>query len=839
MKRAVAILLSLLASAPLWAASPEVRQVIQLRQQRQFDAAEKEAGQRLSQPSLSDEARLDLTLELSRTWAEHSLASPAEQQTERWSQAQKVLDDFVARAPRHPKLLLVRAQGALVELARAQRAREDAELAADNATTIKTARDALRGAVARARKLHGEIETQLHAAAPDGKRRAGMLTLAELQSLELNLRLHWARGLREQALSYSATSADRINSLSQALEVLKPLGNLEPTTLFAWSARLDEIGCLRMIDDAAAADHKLQALAKAAPPSELQGRLRAERTRVALARGQWDEALAEAAPGAPRAQSDWTEADLALLETYLILWAQAEQRRQRARGAEWERAAADQVDSIAREHGLRTALRADLLLASFLANREVAPLPATQLRVAEGLERSGKPVEALAAYGRAAERARTEGRAELAFSAELAAAQLEQSQKHFGEAGQRFRALALSAPQHASASEAHLLAVHCAAQQARSQPTPELEEYQRLLVEHLATWPKATTASQARSWLGRLHEQQGDYAAAIEVLSRIESDAPQFAEAVPAIGRSYESWLAALRQQGRPTSAVAAKAVAYFDALVAPDGTSPRTWTPLQRAAAIAEARILLRQSASDAQRVEELVSAALDGQPPTTPDEQHALQALRMTALMAADRVSQAAQAWSQTQLAAGPQSLWLVETLAEIRTSAAVDRKAEIARLELTIVDELFGQAEKFAPATRLDLERRRVVLLAVTGRRSEAVAALTALAGQHPTDGETQEALAQLLGGGDRSSVSLAVDKWREVALKCRPGSPRWWRAHYGLARAQLDLGKPTECLATIKHAEGTPGDFGGPEMKAQFVQLQRQCAQAKSSPARNTK
>jgi hypothetical protein len=247
----------------------------------------------------------------------------------------------------------------------------------------------------------------------------------------------------------------------------------------------------------------------------------------------------------------------------------------------------------------------------------------------------------------------------------------------------------------------------------------------------------------------------------------------------------------------------------------------------------------LLRQSLRDAQRAVELVSAALDGQPTPTPEDQHALQVLRVAALVAADRVSQAARTWEQTTLTAGPQLPWLVETLAELRTGAVVDRRPAIARLELTIADNQLSEATKLAPAERLDLKRRRAALLAITGRRSEAVTALTELAAQHLTDGETQEALAQLLSCGDRSNVSQAVGKWREVVLKCRPGSPRWWRAHYGLARAQLDLGQPAECLATIKRVESTPGDWGGGELKARFLQLQRECAQANSGAMRNTK
>lgn len=837
MKRALAILLSLLLSSPLLAASPEVRQVIRLRDAGQFEAAEKEAHRRLSQPSLSEDARLDLTLELSRTWAEHALASSAEKQTERWSQAQQVINDFTSRYPRHPKLLLVRAQGALADLSRAQQAREDAELAGEDPSALKAVRELLRAAIVRLSKLHDDVEKQLHTVARDD-RRTGTLTPDELQSLGLNVRRHWARALREQALSYGPTSADRINSLSRALEVLKPLGTLEPNTSFAWTARLDEIGCLRMIEDTTAAEHRLQALARAVPPAELQGRLRAERTRVALARGQLDEALAEAAPGAPRGPSDWTEADLALLETYLALWNQAEQSRQPARGVEWEQGAADQTATIVREHGVRAGRQADLLLARHLAGRELALLPVTQLRVAEGLERGGKPVEALAAYALASQSAGARGLAELAFSAELSAAQLEQGQQHFAEAAKRFRALAMSARQHPRAAEAHLLAVHCAAQEARQQQLPQLDQYEQLLDEHLATWPDAATASQARSWLGRLHEQRGEYAKAIDVLSRVKNDAPPFGEAVKAMGRCYESWLAELRQQGRPTTDLATKAVAHFEAIAAPGGKLTRDWTPLKRAAVVAEARILLRQSPRDARRAEELVSAALNGAPPPGPEVEHELQALRVATLAASDRLPQAKQEWERLPLTDVP-AQWLVEALGEMRRAAAGDRQTTIARLELTIVDDLLGGEAKAPDDAQLNLRRRRVELLVVDDRRREAVAEMTALASEHPADGQTQEELAQLLASGDRASIAQASAKWREVASKCRPGSPRWWRAHYGLARAQLDLGQMNECWATLKTLEKTPGDFGGPEMKARFVQLKRECGQASSGTPRTTK
>ena len=49
------------------------------------------------------------------------------------------------------------------------------------------------------------------------------------------------------------------------------------------------------------------------------------------------------------------------------------------------------------------------------------------------------------------------------------------------------------------------------------------------------------------------------------------------------------------------------------------------------------------------------------------------------------------------------------------------------------------------------------------------------------------------------------------------KSRPGTPRWFRAHYGLAETQRKLGQPTEVRATINRWQIASPELGGPEMK----------------------
>ena len=125
--------------------------------------------------------------------------------------------------------------------------------------------------------------------------------------------------------------------------------------------------------------------------------------------------------------------------------------------------------------------------------------------------------------------------------------------------------MALAWPQNFRASEAHLLGVHAAAQLAASQQPPKLEEYERLLGEHVATWPQSPTASQAWWWLGRFKEHEQALREAIAALRNVKADHAQYAAAVEATGRCYLALLAEIRRTGAPEVPLANDAFAYFE----------------------------------------------------------------------------------------------------------------------------------------------------------------------------------------------------------------------------------------------------------------------------------
>jgi TolA-binding protein len=73
------------------------------------------------------------------------------------------------------------------------------------------------------------------------------------------------------------------------------------------------------------------------------------------------------------------------------------------------------------------------------------------------------------------------------------------------------------------------------------------------------------------------------------------------------------------------------------------------------------------------------------------------------------------------------------------------------------------------------------------------------------------------------GDDADLQAAVSKWTEVAKRSRPGTPRYFRAHYSLARTQLTLGQVAAARATIAGVSSKYPDFGGAETKRQFDAL----------------
>jgi tetratricopeptide (TPR) repeat protein len=831
-------------AAPPLGESPDARILQGLRERRQFEAAEKYCADRLADSQLPDERRVELTIEWSRSLADHALESPPAEQSPLWQRARQVVDDFAKSYPRHPKLVLVRSQAVLAALAQGQRTREEAELDG-GPQAAEAARGVLRAAIGQVRRLDEEVAAELkqraRVARPGDK---ADLSVGQLMSLETNLRHQLARGYVNQALCYPSASADRINSLTQASDLLAELAQQELESPLIWSVRLDEIECRRLLGNHATAQQKLSQLETMQPPGHVLARVAAERIHLALARGQIDEALAETDPRGAARQARSAEADYARLEAYLAGRDRALKRHDSPGAAEWEKAAIDQVRAIERTHPAFWTRQAESLVARSLADSTGSDSVESLVRGAQGLYRAGKIDEALVLYDRASRQARETHDTRQLFEICFTAATIEKEREHYRSAIDRYRKLAMFNSAEPRAGEAHLLAVHCAAQLAQQQQPPKLDEYERLLREHVVRWPKTPTASQAWWWLGRLEEHEHIYPEAIKALRNVEAGTPQYPEAVEALGQCYAALLAQLRGQGRPTTQVAHDAIEYFEQAIAPRANSGGQTAAAQRAATLAAARLWLLEMPNGEAKAEELLTAALANAADAPVEWKITARGLLVAAVGAQGRISTAEQLLAQIPITVSAQAISTVDTLAELTSHAGGDRRQNLAQLQLRAVDDLLARRDELDTPTRARLSRLRAFALGDAGRRKQAIGELESMAAENPRDGQTQEDLASLLmSGGGQNDLQRALAQWREIATKSRPGSGRWFRAHYGVARSHLDLGHPTQARAAIRLVKSSHPDLGGAEMQLKFQHLLAECerqptsAKPSSPPTRN--
>jgi tetratricopeptide (TPR) repeat protein len=143
-------------------------------------------------------------------------------------------------------------------------------------------------------------------------------------------------------------------------------------------------------------------------------------------------------------------------------------------------------------------------------------------RRADCLLRSGKSDQALADYDRAVGLARQAADESAAFELAYKAALIEQDRKRNREAASRFRSLATASAQHPQSAEAHLLAAWNA---------KAADDYEAILREHVATWPRADTTAQARLWLAHWAESHGRWQDALDNYAAIPGSSTHFAAA--------------------------------------------------------------------------------------------------------------------------------------------------------------------------------------------------------------------------------------------------------------------------------------------------------------------
>jgi len=808
-----------------------------LRQRGLFQLAETYCLDRLQRPDLPDSQRADLVIELSRCLAEWAVSSPPEVRGPLWQRASQVTRDFAQDHPQDPRLPLVRLQQALGHLARGELARQEAQLAAGQTDLLEQARTHLRVAVGELRELAGEVQGRLREQGLAGPGEPGGLSTHQLASLQKNVQYQFARALSNQGRCYETDSSDRADSLNQAVALLARLAGLDPVDPLAWKSRVDLSVCYRLLADYAAARRQIDALRALKPSPPLELRVRAEQIHLALATNQLDKAFSVLAQGRQIDGTTSPELDYAWLETYLAAGRAAAYAKRKAQAAQWQTKATEQLGQIERLHGPYWTRRAGMLLARYVRVSPGGGNLATLVPAAESAFRSGQFDDALALYDRARTLAAKQGDSARAFDLGYVAATIEHQRRRHDEARDRYHRLAMATPDHPKAADAHLLAIYHAAQIVKDQPQPSLDRYTALLQEHLRTWPNGPTADRARRRLGRLHELQRDWQAAIRAYQAISPGDPEYLPVVEAVERSYRAWLAEQKAAGKPNEQTAARAAGWFESMVVgPQGRLPERWSPLQRFAVLAAARFRLNYTAAGYDRTEDLLSAALKTATDAPPQWKSAARVLLVVSLAGQGRSGEAGRLLAQISGGSTEQLLGMLQGLERVAATARPEVRSELARLQLRAIKLLRAGRTSLSPAQERTIKGIHAQSLSDAGRTEEARQAYEALAEAYPRDGAVQEAYANLLltrldqaptDAARKKPIKTALKKWRELEKKSPPQSRRWFLAKYWVARLQFELGNKTQAAKIVTLLRLLHPELGGPDMKPRFEELLKRC------------
>jgi tetratricopeptide (TPR) repeat protein len=829
MRRAarLVLLLAIVATGPTVRAGTvaDDRFVAGLRSRQLFELAERFCRQQLGASGISDSRRADLVIQLSQTLAEHAFHAPTADQDRYWKEAHNALQDFIARDSANPRLVLVQLQMALVELSHAEQLLIDEELAVGR--RLDEAHNLLRAAVGQLTTVTKTVEDQLRAQHLGQANGPGMLNAEQLQALRRNVQFQLVRGLSVQGRSFPAGSPDRINALQQAVELLAPLVAENPPDAIAWQARLTEIGDRRLMGDKEGAAKALEQFGESSPPADLRIKADAERLELLLATDKLDEALRSVQNRPATEVGSSPEWLCAALEVYIAAWRKAAADMKATEAQTWQQHAAELAEKIERECGPGWGRKADTLLAGAISAGGQDDL-SLLVRAGETFYRSGRFDDALSAYDRAREQAERGSQPRRAFDAGFTAAAIEQQRKHYSEASRRFCELALALKSEPRAADAHLLAIYNTAQLATKDPAA-LKRYRELLVEQLADWPHAVATDQARLWLARLAEQEGNWSAAIEALRVISPDRPLFADAVDAMSRCYRQWLNAERQAGRNTDALVKNAAAFFEGLlIGADGQVRANYGPVEQEAALAAARTWLESSHAQFAHVERLLRTASEHIPADDVQWQRRSAPLLASALAAQGREREALELVGRLAESDPDELLRLAGIVVDLARESTGDARRELGSLALATCEVLARRPAELTATRRQTLVLRRAQALRATGRSADAIAFLATAEKEYPQDlAIRRERAEQLLAASDVALLHQALEQWRGLETQFRPGSDDWFRAKYSLAEAHFKLGNFDRAAKIIELTQVLHPDLGGPQLAPQFKQLLAKC------------
>lgn len=809
-----------------------------LRARRLFTIAEAYCLRRLSEPDLLPAERADLTVELSRTFAEHAASRTGREQEELWQRARDVVADLLSRDPGNVRRELLELQAALVPAAEGELLAWQADLFPHDAGLARRAKLQLQSARDGLRAVETRLAESLRTArAPtEAERTDGALQPAERQALadEASFRIA-AAGLALARLQ--PAGIERTAALEDADARLAALVKTRSQDERSWNARLSRIELARLRGEWEQARALVEGAERLEPPAARRDRLLAERVRIDLGQERPDEALARLVD---RQRGGALEDELLSLQVETLLAARDVARTKgdgelaRDLWEEAERVAAAAGGSW----GARTRLRLDAARDADAYGPELAAL----LQAARAAYQSGDADAAAEEFRRGADLARASGKPALASELLVTRGSVLLNAGRLEPAAADFLAAAELAGAADKAAEAHLLSAFCLGRLWEERPdAARRKAYAEALASHRARFGGHASIHEAAWMQAALADHEEDWPRAIELYSQVPLDHARGALARARIAALHEQVLSRLRASGQPTGEWEQRASAELTAFLDTMPLPPARLSPLEAEVALRLGRIILNQAvpnygdadallqrvigSHDVARREAERSRAPEIDPAWGPLHATAMQ-LRIVSLAGQGRLADATQV-VEGLTAAEPQVLLSVlHGLDEIAAQIDPARRRALGELQVRAAERLRAQRGELEPGAARLLEECLARAYAVVGRPNDALAVYEPLLEAAPRDKRLLRGAAELLDGlGAPAQRERAKTYWRRLEALEKPGSVPWLEARYQVAAVTLQLGQTEECRKLIQVTRLLYPELGNAELRGRFAELER--------------
>ena len=835
-----------------------------LRQRRLFGLAEGELLDRLQNGRLSAEQRVDVTLELSRTFLEHARYAVGEEQADLWQRAASVVSDLLREAPQSPWRPMLEFQQALVPAARGELLRARLELTPLDAQLLAETRGVLDEAVAGLRSVADSLDAELSRATAARRTRTDGITPYELRGLLIEARYRLGLVHLERSQLFPASSPERAASLIDAENWLKQVAGGppgEPLTLNS-QVRLAEVS--RHRSDFQRAERLLTEVENDKPPREIGDAAKAERVRVLLASGKAPEA-AELLAEYRRAQRMLPgELQYLNLETLAALRRIAVERGDADLAKQLSETMESFVVQAEREAGGYWSFRSRALLERVHDEAVYGQAVAALIQQARGLYSGGRHEEAVAAYEMAQNAARQSGQPQTAFDLGYTGASIQLETGRYPQAASSFLALAAEFPEVPQAADAHLLGAWCLGRVYDYQATRDNRlAYTQALVEHRERYAESPTQHDAGWMLGLLEERRLQATAALRLYRTIPAEHRRGAAAQAAVARCQEAILARLHDLLRTTPAAdrqreirallertEQEAVAELTRFVESYPERPAALAVEQADVCLRLARILLNRGVPEYARADALLervfhsdetrptSAAADpaanaGDPAAWKPLLRTAAQLRIVSLAGQGEFQRAEELVRSLSGSQATDVLGILAGLSEMARDTSDNTRFHVGQLQLRAAAELDARRNELPPEEQQQLDLCLAEAYVAGGQSRDGIARFERVLAAQPGNELVRRRLAEVLENacGTRECLEKARQHWRRLESTATPGTPEWMEARYHVIHCLLGLGEREAAGKLLAITKLLYPDLGGEPLQPRFAKLEEELGRSR--------